>query len=76
MDNQEEADTSSEIAGLTIKTSEDEDTGLTKRQDDGEELLRGLVQFAVRLEIEVDIDEMSSSKKLSTLDLRLGSQVP
>lgn len=67
LDNQQEADAGTEIAWLTVQTSEDEDTSLTEGEDDGEELLRSLVQFAVGLEIEVDVDKMSTCKKLGFL---------
>jgi hypothetical protein len=37
---------------------------LTKGEDNGEELLRSLVQLTVGLEIEIDIDEVSASEEL------------
>lgn len=43
LNNQEQTDTSAEITGRTIETSQDVDTGLTEGYDDGEKLLRSLV---------------------------------
>lgn len=61
---QQNADTSTEVAGLAVETGKDIDTGLAKGQDDREQLLGGLVQFAVGLQVEVDVDEVGSSKEL------------
>jgi hypothetical protein len=41
---------------------------LTEGEDDGKELLRSLVKFAVGLEVEVDIDEVSTSEELEKRD--------
>jgi hypothetical protein len=65
LNDQQEADTRTEIAWLAIEASEDKNAGLTKGEDDCEEFLGGLVQFAVGLEVEVDIDEVGSGKQLS-----------
>lgn len=43
---------------MTIKTGEDEDASLAEGEDDCKELLRSLVEFAIGLEVEVDVDEM------------------
>lgn len=64
LNNQKDTDTSSQVAGLTIKASKDVDTSLTKGQNDSKELLCGLVQLAIGFEVEVDIDELGSSKEL------------
>lgn len=48
----------------THEPCQHEHAGLAETQDDCEELLCGLVQFAVRLEIQVDIDQVSSRKEL------------
>jgi hypothetical protein len=37
---------------------------LAEGKDDGKEFLRGLVEFAVGFEIEVDVDEVSPSEEL------------
>ena len=64
MDDQKETDAGTKIAWLAIETGEDEDAGLAEGEDDGEKLLRGLVQFAIGLEVEVDVDEVGTSQKL------------
>lgn len=64
LDNQKNADTGTEVTGLTIETSKNVNASLTKGQDDGKEFLSGLVQFTVGLEVEVDVDEVGSGKKL------------
>jgi hypothetical protein len=38
---------------------------LTEGEDDGEELLRGLVEFTVGFEVKVDIDQMGTGEKLA-----------
>lgn len=66
LDDQQNADTSTEVAGLAVETSQDVDTSLTERKDDSEKLLSGLVELTVGLEVQVDIDEVGTSEKLST----------
>jgi hypothetical protein len=61
---QEKADASAEVAWLAVETREDENAGLAKGEDDGEELLRSLVELSVGLEVEVDIDEVSTGEQL------------
>lgn len=65
LNDQQNTDTGTKIAGLAVETSQDVNTGLTEREDDSEELLSGLVQFTVGLEIQVDIDEVGTSEELS-----------
>ena len=38
---------------------------MAEREDDGEQLLRSLVEFSVGLEIEIDIDKVSTGKELT-----------
>lgn len=64
LDDQEDTDTGTEIARLTIKTSQDVDSGLSERQDDSEQFLGGLVQFTVRLQVEVNINHVGTSQEL------------
>ena len=47
LDNEEEADASTEVGGLAIETCQDKDAGLAEGENDREELLGGLVEFAV-----------------------------
>lgn len=68
---QEHTDTSTEVAGLTIETRKDVDTSLAKGEDDGKQLLSGLVQLAVGLQVKVDIDEVGSSKELALKSARI-----
>lgn len=65
LNNQQNTDTGTKVTGLAVKTSEDVDAGLTEGQDDSEELLSGLIQFTVGLQVQVDIDEVGTSEKLS-----------
>ena len=67
LDNQEKTDASTKIARLAIETSEHENAGLTEGEDDGEEFLGGLIQFAVGLEVEVDVNEMGTGKELRSV---------
>ena len=64
LDNQEHADTCTKIGWLSIKTCEHIDTSLAKGNDDSKEFLGGLVEFAVGLQVKIDVDEMCTSKKL------------
>jgi hypothetical protein len=64
LDDEQNADTGTKISGRAVKTSQDVDTGLAERQDDGEELLGSLVELAVGLEVEVHIDKVSAGQKL------------
>lgn len=64
LEDQEEDDTSTELGGRAVETGEDVDGGGTSGQDEGEELLSGLVELTVRLEVEVDIDHVGTSEEL------------
>lgn len=64
LDNEENADTSTEIRRLSVETRDDIDDSLAKGQEDGQELLGGLVELAVGLEVEVDVDEVGASEEL------------
>lgn len=64
LDDQENADTRTKIRWWAVKSSEHVDASLTEREDDGKELLRGLVELTVGLEVKVDVDEVSAGKKL------------
>jgi hypothetical protein len=64
LDNQENTDTSTEVAGLAVETSQDVNAGLAEGENDGKELLGGLVELAVGLQVEVDIDEVGTSEEL------------
>jgi hypothetical protein len=66
---QEQADAGAQVARLAVQTGEDEDAGLAERQNNGEQLLRRLVQLAVRLEVEVDVDEVSAGEELVAVSL-------
>lgn len=61
---QEEDNTGTEIAGRAVETGEDVDSGGTNGENEGEELLGGLVELTVGLEVEVDIDHVGAGKKL------------
>lgn len=61
---EEEDNASAEIRWLSVKTGEDIHGGLSHREDNSEELLSGLVQLTVGLQVKVDIDEVGTSKEL------------
>lgn len=67
LNNEKNADTSSKIGWLTVKTSKDENASLTERDDDGKKLLSSLVQLTVGLQVEVDVNEVGSSKELRSV---------
>ena len=64
LDYEENTDSSAEVGRLAVKARKDIHDRLTKGQDDGKKLLCGLVQFAIRLQVQVDINQMGTSQKL------------
>lgn len=64
LDDQQNTNTSTEVAGLAVETSKDINTGLAKGEDDGKQFLGGLVEFTVGLEVQVDIDQVGTSEEL------------
>lgn len=64
LENQEEDDTSTKITGRTVETREDVDSGGTGGENEGQKLLGGLVEFAVGLEVEVDVDDVGAGEEL------------
>ena len=64
LDYEENADSSAKVGRLAIKARKDIHDRLAKGQDDGKKLLCRLVQFAIRLQIQVDINQMGASQKL------------
>ncbi len=64
LEDEEENDTGAEVRWLSVKTSEDVDGGLPHGQNDGEQLLSSLVELAIGLQVEVDVDEVGTSKEL------------
>lgn len=64
LDNKEDTDASTEVRRRAVKAGQDVDASLAERQDDGKELLRGLVELAVGLQVEVHIDKVSAGQKL------------
>ena len=64
LDNQENTDASTEVTGLAVETSQDVNAGLAEGENDGEELLCGLVELAVGLQVEVDVDEVGTGEEL------------
>lgn len=65
LDNQENTDAGTEVTGLAVKTSQDVNAGLAEGENDGEELLSGLVKLAVGLQVEVDVDEVGTGEELA-----------
>lgn len=64
LEDQEEDDTSTKVGGRSIETGEDVDSSSTGGEDEGQELLGGLVELAVGLEVKVDVDHVGASKEL------------
>lgn len=64
LEDEENADTSTEVRGLSIETRDNVDDSLAEGQEDSQKLLGGLVELAVGLEVKVDVDEVGTSKKL------------
>jgi hypothetical protein len=64
LDDEENADTGTEVRRLSVETRDNVYDGLAEGQEDGEELLGGLVELAVGLQVEVDVDQVSSSEEL------------
>lgn len=64
LDDEQDADTGTKVGWLSIKTRDNVDDSLAKGQENGKELLSGLVEFAVRLEVKVDVNQVGSGKKL------------
>ena len=64
LEDKEEDDTSTEVAGRAIETGEDVDSGGTDGEDDSEQLLGGLVELAIGLEVEVDVDHVGTGEEL------------
>ncbi len=61
---EQNADTGTEVTGLAVETSQDVHPGLSEREDDSEELLSGLVELTVGLEVKVDVNEVGTSEEL------------
>lgn len=61
---EEENNASAEIRWLSVEAGEDIHGGLSHREDNSEELLSGLVQLTIGLQVKVDIDEVGTSKEL------------
>lgn len=64
LEDQEEDDAGAEVGGRAVEAGEDVDGGGAGGQDEGEELLGGLVELAVRLEVEVDVDHVGTGEEL------------
>lgn len=64
LENEEEDDTGAKVGRSAVETGEDVDSGGTGGENEGKELLGGLVQLAVALEVEVDVDHVGTSKEL------------
>ena len=64
LDNKQDTDTGAEVCRGAVETGQDVDAGLAEGDDDGEEFLCGLVEFAVGFEVEVDVDEVGAGEEL------------
>lgn len=64
LEDQQEDDAGAEVGRRTVETGENVDGGSTGREDEGEQLLGGLVELAVGLEVEVDVDHVGTGKEL------------
>jgi hypothetical protein len=64
LNNQENTDTGTKVAGLAVETSQDVNASLAEGEDDSKQLLGGLVELAIGLEVKVDVDEVGTGKEL------------
>ncbi|KAJ6440062.1 tRNA isopentenyltransferase [Purpureocillium lavendulum] len=64
LEDEEEDDAGAEVGGRAVEAGEDVDGGGTGGEDEGEELLGRLVELAVRLEVEVDVDHVGAGEEL------------
>lgn len=64
LEDQKEDNASAEVRGRAVETSEDVNSRGTGGEDEGEELLGGLVKFAIGLEVEVDVNHVGASEEL------------
>lgn len=64
LENQKNDNASAEVRRRAVKASEDVDSGGTGGQNEGEQLLSGLIKLPVGLEVEVDVDEVGTSQEL------------
>ena len=62
LDDQKDANSGTKIGGLAVEASQNVDTGLTEGEDDGEKFLGCLVLFTVRLQIQIDVNQMRSGE--------------
>ena len=63
---EQHADARAQVRRLPVEAAEDVHAGLTEGEDDGEELLRGLVQLAVGFQVEVYVDEVRAGEELES----------
>lgn len=64
LENQQYDNAGTEVGRRAVETGEDVDSGGTGRQNEGEQLLGGLVELTVGLEVEVDVDQVGASQEL------------
>ena len=64
LEDEEEDDAGTQVGGGTVETSEDIDSGGTGGEDEGKELLGGLVELTIGLEVEVDVDHVGTGEEL------------
>ena len=60
LDDEQDANTETKLRWWTVETADDIDACLTEAHKHSQELLSGLVQFPVALQVHVDIDQASS----------------
>lgn len=64
LEDQQNDDTGAKVGGRAVEAGEDVDGGGTSRQNESEQLLSGLVELAVRLKVEVDVDQVGAGQEL------------
>ena len=67
LNDEEDADTGTQVGGLAVEAGEHEDTGLSERNDDGEEFLGGLIELSVCFQVEVYVDQVGTCEELKTV---------
>lgn len=64
LEDEQENNTGTKVGGGSVEAGEDVDGSGTGRQDESKELLGSLVELAIRLEVEVDVNEVGARKEL------------
>ena len=64
LEDEEEDNAGAEVGRSSVEAAEDVDSGGASGENEGEELLSGLVELAIGLEVKVDVDHVGTGKEL------------